>query len=282
MVLGIAQDAGYPQIGCRKACCQLVYQKKQSPRQVTALGIVDASAQQKWLVEATPHIKQQLLTLNQALPTTNMLPNGILLTHAHIGHYTGLMQLGREALGAKALPVFTLPRMTNFLRTNGPWDQLVALNNIALQVIQADSSFNLNANLSCTPLKVPHRDEYSETAGYLIKGKQKQLLFIPDIDKWQKWERSILELIQTVDYALLDGTFFKNGELPNRDMSEIPHPFVEESMRLMKALPKADKAKVHFIHLNHTNPLLFDDSTKREVEAAGFRLAYEGQIFTLK
>ena len=32
---------------------------------------------------------------------------------------------------------------------------------------------------SVTPIQVPHRDEYSETAGYIIKGKNKKALFIP-------------------------------------------------------------------------------------------------------
>ena len=96
-----------------------------------------------------------------------------------------------------------------------------------------------------------------------------------------KWETNITELIQKVDYAFLDATFYKNGEL-KRDMSEIPHPFVEESMGLFSELTEKDKQKVHFIHFNHTNPLLIDGSTaQKEVLKKGFKIAKEDQIIKL-
>jgi len=136
----------------------------------------------------------------------------------------------------------------------------------------------LNERIEIKPFLVPHRDEFSETVGYEIIINKKSLIFIPDIDKWEKWEKNIKELIQKVDYAFLDATFYKNGEL-KREMSEIPHPFVEESMELFSKLSDADKQKVHFIHLNHTNPLLIEESSaQKEVITKGFNLAKEGQI----
>ena len=76
----------------------------------------------------------------------------------------------------------------------------------------------------------------------------------------------------------MDATFYKNGEL-KRDMSEISHPFVKESMELFSNLSENDKQKVHFIHFNHTNPLLQKGSAaKKEVFKKGFNLAKEGQI----
>ena len=70
------------------------------------------------------------------------------------------------------------------------------------------------------PFLVPHRDEFSETVGFEIKGENKTAVFIPDIDKWSKWNSDLKELIKRVDYAFLDATFYKNGEIPSRDMSE--------------------------------------------------------------
>jgi pyrroloquinoline quinone biosynthesis protein B len=203
--------------------------------------------------------------------------DGVLLTHAHMGHYTGLMHFGKEVMGTNRVPVFAMPKMKTFLKENGPWSQLVELENISLQKLKSDSTINLNKNIKVKPFLVPHRDEFSETVGYEITINEKTLLFIPDIDKWEKWDRDIVEIIKQTDYAFLDATFYKNGEL-KRDMSEIPHPFVEEGMELFSNLSETDKQKIHFIHCNHTNPLLQEGSNaQKEVIEKGFNLAKEGQ-----
>ena len=276
MVLGVAQDAGYPQMNCKKDCCRAAWENPSLQRNTSCLAILDPTTNDQWIIDATPNIKEQLQLLKSKTGTEKI--NGVLLTHAHIGHYTGLMHLGREVMGTNKTPVFAMPRMKTFLEENGPWNQLVELKNISLQALKSDSTINLNENIKVTPFLVPHRDEFSETVGYKIMINNKSLIFIPDIDKWEKWETNISELIQKVDYAFLDATFYKNGEL-SRDMSKIPHPFVQESMELFSTLTKTDKKKVHFIHFNHTNPLLIEGSSaKNEVLKNGFNLAKEGQI----
>lgn len=282
-MLGVAQDAGYPQLGCTKECCKAVSDGRETKKHVVSLALVDAKANEYFLFEATPDITSQLSLLQKQHQLESIQPAAVFLTHAHIGHYTGLMYFGREAMNTKSLPVYILPRLDSFLRSNGPWSQLAALNNIELKQMKSDSVVELSSNIKVTALQVPHRDEYSETAGFIIQTQHKKLLFIPDIDKWQKWERNILDLIHEVDYALLDATFYKDGELPNRNMNEVPHPFVEESMALFKNLPATDKQKIHFIHFNHTNPLLKTNSTAaKEVNQKGFNIAREGMIFKME
>ncbi len=278
LVLGVAQDGGYPHVNCNKTCCNLYWSGRQTARTPSCIALVDRRNQKLWMFEATPAYTDQWerLQKNAGMPEKNA-PDGIFLTHAHIGHYTGLMFLGREAQGANAVPVFAMPRMRNYLETNGPWSQLVRLNNIALQPLKADSSIQLAPDIRVTPFTVPHRDEYSETVGYRIEAAGKRVLFIPDIDKWEKWTRDIVQEIKSVDAAYLDATFYKNGEL-KRDMAEIPHPFIEESMRLFEHLPAGEKAKVHFIHFNHTNPMLWDEAQIQEVEGRGFKVAREGEM----
>lgn len=279
IVLGIAQDAGYPQAACRKDCCNAVWQGTERPQKVSCLGLVDPASQQVWLLDATPDFREQWQILSTEIPDVVIpQPSGVFLTHAHLGHYTGLLQLGREVMGAQSVPVYTMPRLDTFLRTNGPWSQLVNLENIDLHPLKADSAISLNDRIKVTPIQVPHRDEYSETVGFRVEGPSKSLLFIPDIDKWERWNRSLAEEIAVVDIAFLDATFFADGELPSRDMSKIPHPFVSETMDLLAELPLEERQKVHFIHLNHTNPLLQTESPARqEVAERGFRIAFEGQ-----
>jgi pyrroloquinoline quinone biosynthesis protein B len=283
VVLGIVQDAGYPQIGCEKECCAAYWQHAETKKYITCLAVVDNTTNQFWLLEATPDIAQQLKNVQTYLTgPAHYSPDGIFITHAHIGHYSGLMQLGREAMGAKSVPVWAMPRMDSFLRNNGPWSQLVSLQNIRVQPLKEDSTVSINTSLKITPVKVPHRDEFSETAGFIIKSSKKKILFIPDIDKWGKWNRKIIEEINKADIALLDGTFYKNGELPGRDMKEIPHPFVEESMALFSSLPAETRSKIVFIHFNHTNPLLKKESAEKEtVKSSGFGVAEEGMVIEL-
>jgi pyrroloquinoline quinone biosynthesis protein B len=208
--------------------------------------------------------------------------SGIFLTHAHIGHYAGLLQLGREAMGAQGMPVYVMPKMKEFLETNAPWSQLVSLGNIKLVLIEADTPIQLASNLRVTPLIVPHRDEFSETVGFRIETSEKSLLFIPDIDKWPLWDRDIRAEVARVDLALLDATFYQEGELPNRNMSEIPHPFVAETISLFSPLSESEKRKVKFIHFNHTNPLIFEGPERIQVKNLGFGVATEGERIELK
>ena len=283
VVLGIAQDAGYPQMGCKKTCCTAFWQGKEGKKYITCLALVDRIANQYWLFEATPDMSHQLHNLQPYLATgSDYSPDGIFITHAHIGHYSGLMQLGREAMNAKTIPVWAMPRLDSFLRNNGPWSQLVALKNIQLQHLHADSSVLLNTSLHVIPVRVPHRDEFSETVGFIIESDKKKILFIPDIDKWEKWDRNIEDEIRKVDVALLDGTFYESRELPGRNMSEVPHPFVVESMQRFLALPPLEKAKVRFIHFNHTNPLLKQRSAaKDKLIEKGFGVSEEGMVIPL-
>jgi pyrroloquinoline quinone biosynthesis protein B len=280
-VLGNAQDAGYPQAGCIKDCCERVYADASNTRLVSSIALIDPISNENWIFDATPDFPKQLKLLSNQVKNSKNLPNGIFLTHAHIGHYTGLIHLGREVMGAYKMPAYSMPKMKSFLTSNGPWSQLVSLKNIELRELKRDSAIVLNERISVTPIQVPHRDEFSETVGYVINSNSKKALFIPDIDKWSKWDRSIVEYIKEVDVALLDATFFKQGEI-NRDMSEVPHPFVTESMSLFKNLSEEDKNKVHFIHFNHTNPLLIDGSdAQNQVLKNGFNIAKQEMIIEL-
>lgn len=275
-VLGIAQDAGYPQAGCYKAHCLPAWEDPSLRRRAASIALIDPGMGRKYLFEATPDFPEQLYRLEKEAPSDRYELGGIFITHAHMGHYAGLMFLGHEGMGASGVRVFVLPRMLEYLRSNGPWSQLVSYRNIVLEPLQDNRSQSAGA-FQVTPFLVPHRDEFSETAGYRIDGPGKSALFIPDVDKWSRWELRLKELITQVDYALIDATFYDESELPGRDMSKIPHPFVVESMALLGDLPDTERRKVWFIHMNHSNPLLNPDSPEStRVRSAGFNIAFEG------
>ena len=258
-ILGNVQDAGLPHIGCQHKFCKEKFSEFEEYF-TTSVAVVDPVEKKYILFEASPDIPYQLNYLEKEIFNEFLLPESIFITHAHIGHYTGLMYFGREALGAKNLIIKVLPKMGNFLKTNGPWSQLVDINNIKIQNLSFGSKTNELRNISVTPIQVPHRDEYSETAGFIIEGRNKKALFIPDIDKWEKWDKNLKQLVYDFDYLLLDATFYDSKEI-NRDISEIPHPLVTETINLLDDLSLEHKNKVYFIHMNHTN-LMLDPSSE--------------------
>jgi pyrroloquinoline quinone biosynthesis protein B len=274
-VLGTAQDAGIPHIGCDCANCSRVRAEK---RAVWVASAAIEGPSGWWLLDASPDLPAQI-------HAQGSLPQGIFLTHAHIGHYTGLMYLGREALGAQAIPVWCSPRMADFLRTNGPWSQLVDLGNIELHEFQTDQAIELEPGLTLTPLAVPHRDEFSDTHGFLIQnqgsrqaGHPGSLLFLPDIDQWARWERHIEDYLLPGAHLLLDGTFWSGAELPHRNLDEIPHPLVSQSIERLRGPLAGSGATVRFFHLNHSNPLWNREGPEaRTLRAAGFLLAERGE-----
>jgi len=277
-VLGIAQDGGYPHIHNTEEF-EMVDLGMKKREKVISLGLIDTENFKNYLFEATPDLPIQLNALQIAAGSQQT--DGVFLTHAHMGHYTGLMYFGREAMGAKEMPVYTMPRMQRFLKENGPWSQLVDLKNIRLEELQANTPIQLTTNLKVTPILVPHRDEFSETVGFKISGTKRTALFIPDIDKWEKWDLDIVQEVSKVDYAFLDATFFADGEIP-RPMSEVPHPFIEETVAIFAKAKSTIKSKIIFIHFNHSNPVLDPTFEKRKkLEMQGYRFAKEGDRFVL-
>ena len=283
VVLGISQDGGTPQAGTTE---HPGWEDDQFKRRVVSLALVDPGSEERWLFETTPDFRAQLHHLDQLAPATDKPGlTGIFLTHAHIGHYTGLMFLGHESMGAKNVPVFAMPRMQEFLSNNGPWSQLVKYENVALRGMENGKAVRLNSRLSVTAFLVPHRQEFTEVVGFRIDGPNRSVIFIPDIDSWEEWDEAgtrIEDMIASVDVAYLDGSFFANGEIPGRDMSGFPHPFITHSMQRFSKLPAKEKSKIRFIHLNHTNPAIWPGSDERaQVLANGYGIADEGEIIEL-
>ncbi len=276
VVLGIGQDAGVPQMGCDSPFCKQAWSDDRLRQTVSSIALVDPDTKSRWIIDATPDLPEQFEFLKQITGARTNDITGIFLTHAHIGHYTGLMYLGRESMNTKDVKVYAMPRMKQMLEQNAPWSQLIGLKNISLQPLADKSEVRLNDRLTVEPFLVPHRDEFSETVGYRIRSRSKTLIFIPDIDKWQKWQTALTDVVKTADYLLIDGTFYADGEI-SRPMSEVPHPFVSETVDLLKALPVKDRAKVYFIHFNHSNPLVQGNKKAlKDLRRRGFRMARSG------
>jgi pyrroloquinoline quinone biosynthesis protein B len=255
-------------------------------RRIAALALRSADGRM-FLIDATPDVRDQLDALRAFEPSStagaDRTPvDGVLLTHAHLGHYTGLAFFGFEALHTRQLPVFCSPRMKNYLETNGPWSQLVRLQNIAIRSVEPGRDVQLTDDLSVRFIPVPHRDEYSDTVGFRISGPDVTVLYVPDTDTWDAWDPGLIEALDGVDWALLDGTFHSLDELPGRKLSDVPHPLVTQTMDLLEPLVRDGLLRVAFTHLNHSNPALVPDGPERAaIEARGFSILEDGQRIPL-
>lgn len=279
VVLGIVQDGGFPHAGCFKECCIKAYNNPALKKHVSCIAIVDPLSGEKWIIDATPDITEQLYMLNKIQPGSI---NGIFLTHAHIGHYTGLMHLGREVMNTKNLPVYAAPLLKKFLNCNQPWQKLINQKNIKLISLKKNKPAQINSRLKVTPLPVPHRDELSETMGYRIEGDNNSVVYIPDIDSWKDWDMKLDDVIRNTGRVYIDGTFYDKNEIPQRNIKKIPHPFISDTIVVLDHLPDYEKNKVHFVHLNHTNPAINPLSKERKnIKNKGFKIAQELSRFSL-
>lgn len=280
VVLGTAQDGGFPHAGCSCERCARARGEPSRARRVASVAVV--SGQRAWLVDATPDLPAQLeaLALQTGRPRGEVDRSpveGVLLTHAHIGHYLGLAWLGFEALHTQGTPVYASREMAAFLRSNAPWDQLVRFGNVRLVEFAAEAEVQLG-EVQVRALEVPHRDEYTDTLGYILAGPRRRALYVPDSAPWQRWPRPLPEVIRAarVDLALIDGCFYSADELPGRDLSTLAHPLITESMDLLQPLVDAGTLQVLFTHLNHSNPAIEAGAATAEIERRGFAVAREG------
>lgn len=281
LVLGTIQDGGIPQVGCYTPRCD---RARSHPRYVASLALIHPERRHYYLVDATPDITRQLDLIEGAEfrgRAANRRPfDGIFLTHAHIGHYLGLAQLGREGLGMQRTPVYCTPAMVEYLSGNGPWSLLVDEGRIHFPVVPVGRWFEVDEWLSVRMIRVPHRPEFSDTVGFAFRGPGSSLLYVPDIDGWEAWDQSVADAVGEVDAALLDGSFFSGGEVPGRAVEDIPHPLIPHTMDLLEESVRAG-ARVVFTHFNNTNPVLDGGKETAEVMRRGFELAREGMRIPL-
>ncbi|MCP3978938.1 MAG: MBL fold metallo-hydrolase [bacterium] len=286
-IVGTVQDGGLPHAACSCVRCEAARADPGRRRFVSSVAIVLPDPARVFLIDATPDIREQLDALRDLrgpLPgRVDRAPiDGVFLTHAHIGHYLGLAFFGFEAVHAQKLPVYCSAPLAGYLRDNGPWSQLVRIGNIELRESPAGSAIDLGQGVSVTPLSVPHRDEYADTVGFVIRGPRSTILYVPDTDSWRAWDPPATEQLRGIDVAIVDATFFSTAEMPGRAVESIGHPLIADSMDLFEPLVRDGKLQVYFTHLNHSNPALDPNGPEAtEIRKRGFAVLEEKQELPL-
>ena len=281
--MGTGQDAGIPQMGCSCKNCEAARWDPSRRRAGASLALVDTAGEKFYLVDASLHMSGQVdrLLHTHVIAGLGAL-QGIFITHAHMGHIIGLSLLGKEAADVKRVTVFAALEVCEFLGFNPIFRRMVQRGNLRLGEILEGEALELFEGATITPFVVPHRKDAILTYGYLITekgegdGKGRTIIYIPDMDLITK---EIKALVKDSDIALLDGTFFDMNELPGRDMSEISHPLIEETIRTLGEMD----TRIIFTHINHSNPVSDPSSKEYEhVTEAGHEIASEGLVLSLR
>ena len=285
-VLGNAQDGGYPQVGCMKDCCRKAREKPGLSRMPVSLGLKGAD-RSTHVFEASRMMSQQF-DLWSSLGEVLWPPSSFCLTHAHLGHIDGLGLLGREAMGLRGVKVHCSDSMSSFVRQTPSLNILIQQGVIDLHVWNPMEEFELTegCGFTVTAVPIPHRSELSDNHALIIRGPTKSLLFMPDHDSWAETLIGDLGITQwlkemKIDIALIDGTFWDYGEISHRDITEIPHPTVTETLSRLgeKTITDPD---IYFTHFNHTNPLLNERSIQtKKLLSMGWRVSEQGSVYYL-
>jgi pyrroloquinoline quinone biosynthesis protein B len=281
-MLGAAQDGGFPQFGCYCPNCSRVYDGSVPSDTAVSLAIIDRAAGRWFLVEAAPQLHEQWGML--AGKVAGLVLSGVFLTHAHVGHYPGLLFLGKEGMNASGLPLYASSEMHMFLQSNEPWGVMYKNGNFARVDLQEHVSIKLTDGVSITPQFVAHRRDFTDTCAFTIFGPKRRVFFCPDIDSWEGMVPDLPTILSTVDIAMIDATFYDNNELPGRDMKTIPHPRVVQTLSILRGNsppPGTSRAQTVLIHLNHSNRLWVDEELQETLKEDGILVGCKGMVWSI-
>lgn len=266
VVLGSGQDGGSPQVGRGVGT---------GPDRTASCVAIAVDGGPLVLFDATPDLRVQdarLRAMGHRAQGGNPY-DAVFITHAHMGHYAGLVHFGKEAAATERMPLVAPASVVGFLSENQPWRALLDAGRLA--PISAEDGPVRFGPLLVEGIPVPHRSEFGSTVGYSVSvDSEPWILYVPDIDSWKAWSAAE-GVLGSHRICLLDAAFGSPDELPGRDISKIPHPFVSDTITRFADL--ANGRRMILTHMNHSNTLAEPASDLSIAAArAGFEVARDG------
>lgn len=263
-VLGSAQDGGVPHLGCGCGRCRGAREDRNLQRSPASVKVYDEEKEVNYLFDVSPDIRFQV---------GDEFIDGIFVSHAHLGHLTGLLYLGTEAFNADRVPVYCSEKVDRFLHENPPYRLLMDRDNVETNVF-ADGEVVDVMGIEVTPFEVVNKGYVpTDTHAFTIQSDRTTLFYVTDVDRWAE---ETLDAIRAADIAIIDGCFWSAEEVER--YQHVPHPPMEDSIADLAGFD----TDIYFTHMNHTNPVLDPDSPEREmVEENGFRVVDDGMEIEL-
>lgn len=289
MILGSAAGGGVPQWNCGCRHCSLVRAGDARVRPATQVGLAVTGNGDDWvLIGASPDLRHQI---NQ---TKALWPRGehrhspirsVVLTGGDIDAIAGLLVL-RER---QDFTVFAPREVLAVIASNSVFDVLdPAL--VPRVEVHPHEPFQAAPGLAVTLLAMPGKVPlYLETRGSaeaepapayaaLAEAAGRRLIAATACAEITDAVRAQLG---RADVILFDGTLYTDdemivaglGEKTSRRMGHVPVGGADGTLARLAGLP----SRRILMHINNTNPILCADSPeRRQVEAAGFEVAYDG------
>jgi pyrroloquinoline quinone biosynthesis protein B len=289
LVLGAAAGGGFPQWNCGCRQCQLARAGDLRVRVATQASVAASANGHEWvLVGASPDLRQQIAQTSQLWPRSSGRQSpvaGVVLVGGDVDAVAGLLVV-RER---QPLTVYAPQPLLDVLAANpifGVLDPSVVRRVEVLPLEPVPCGGGLVLTLLPMPGKVPlyledgsaGQPEPGPNYAALLQANGRSVIVAPACaDITETVHRQLLQ----ADLLFFDGTLFTDdemisaglGEKTGRRMGHVPVSGPEGTLARLGDLP----ARRILLHINNTNPILVADSPeRRQVEAAGFEVAYDG------
>ena len=289
IVLGSAAGGGVPQWNCRCQICALA--RAGDPRVPfrSQVSIVISGNRESWLlIGASPDLRQQIIATPALAPQKGLRHSpiaGVALINADVDGIAGLLAI-RES---QPFRLFAPAPIHQVLKTNPVFDVLdpSLVESVTLSPLQPiDCGGGLSLCLLPMPGKVPLyledraavQPEPGATYAAQVEAGGRRALIAPACAAITD---EVLAHMRQSDVVFFDGTLFADDEMiragvgrkTGRRMGHVSMSGEDGSLARLADLP----IRRIFIHINNTNPVLIEGSEeRRQVEAAGFEVAFDG------
>ena len=298
-VLGSAAGGGFPQLNCLCRNCAQVRAGKGGLRARTQSSLAVSPDGERWvLLNASPDLRQQVNGTPQLAPRVGQGPRSspieaVVLTNGDVDHVGGLLSL-REEL---AFALFAPRRVLAALAANGMFNVLSGAH-VPRRALKPDTPVEVVRGLTVEAFAVPGKaalylegeDERgareADTVGLKVSKSATRAAFYY-IPACAAADQRLAARLREAALVLFDGTLYTDEELIAQGLSgksgkRMGHISMSGPQGSMAALHGLGIARRVYVHINNSNPVLYEASSERaEVEQAGWEVAFDGMEIEL-
>jgi len=289
LVLGAAAGGGFPQWNCGCRLCRLARAGDPRARSATQASVAVSGNGADWaVIGASPDLRQQILQTPALWPTGESRGSpirSVVLVGGDVDALAGLLTL-RER---QPFTIYAPRQLLGLLQQNRIFDVLDP-SVVRQQALEPLEPVRCDGGLTLTFLEMPGKvplyledrratgPEPGANYAARLEVNGRSVIVAPacaDITD------TVLRQLGGADLIFFDGTLFTDdemiaaglGEKTGRRMGHVPVSGLGGTLERLAGLP----GRRVLLHINNSNPiLLLDSPERRQVEAAGFEVAYDG------